>query len=94
MRTCPPPALRLAGPPPRATDRGPPDNPQVVENRIIFMPEEDDEGRRYRFTGHAGIERLILATPPVAKKVVTPGGYSEGWNASLTFCIAGVALAA
>jgi hypothetical protein len=38
------------------------------------MPEEDDEGRRYRFTGHAGIERLILATP-VAKKVVTPAGF-------------------
>ena len=64
-----------------------------VKGRIILMPEEDDAGRCYRFTGQAGIERLILATP-AANKVVTPGGYSEGWNASLTFCIEGVALAA
>ena len=38
-----------------------------MEGRIIFMPEEDDEGRRYRFTGHAGIERLILASPLLRK---------------------------
>ncbi len=48
---------------------------KVVEGRIIFMPEEDDEGRRYRFTGYAGMERLILATP-VAKEVVTPAGFA------------------
>jgi hypothetical protein len=48
---------------------------KVMEGRIIFMPEEDDEGRRYRFRGHAGTERLILATP-VAKKVVTPAGFA------------------
>jgi hypothetical protein len=43
------------------------------------MPKEDDEGRRYRFTGHADIERLILATP-VAKKVVTPAGFGRMWE--------------
>lgn len=47
------------------------------------MPEEDDEGRRYRFTGHAGIERLILATP-VARKVVTPGGLGR-FSRALSF---------
>jgi hypothetical protein len=52
---------------------------KVVEGRIVLMPEEDDAGRCYRFTGQAGIGRLILATP-VAKKVVTPAGFDSLWN--------------
>jgi hypothetical protein len=48
---------------------------KVLEGRLVFMPEEDDNGRRYRFSGHAGIERLVLATP-VAKKMVTPAGFA------------------
>jgi hypothetical protein len=47
---------------------------KVLEGRLVFMPEEDDNGRGYRFSGHAGIERLVLATP-VAKKMVTPAGF-------------------
>ena len=49
---------------------------KVVEGRIILMPEEDDTARCCRFTGQAGIGRLILATP-VAKKVVTQGVHSR-----------------
>lgn len=48
---------------------------KVLDGRLIFMPEEDEDGRRYRFMGHAGIGRLVLATP-VAKEVVTPGGFA------------------
>lgn len=39
---------------------------------------------------YASLLPAALSTP----EVVTPGGYSEGWNASLTFSIEGVALAA
>lgn len=47
---------------------------KVLEGRLM-MPEEDEDGRRYRFTGHAGIGRLVLATP-IAKNMVTRGGFA------------------
>ena len=53
----------------------------------------EEEGRRgYRFTGQGSYADVLPAS--VSTLVVTPGGYSEGWNASLTFGIEGVALAA
>ena len=51
---------------------------KVLEGRLM-MPEEDEDGRRYRFTGHAGIGRLVLATP-IAKNMVTPGGFARMWE--------------
>lgn len=65
---------------------------KVLEGRLVFMPEEDDAGRRYRFAGHAGIERLVLATP-LAKKMVTPGGAAVPAEEFLAFTLAGVAVA-
>jgi hypothetical protein len=58
--------------------------------------EAFDDGQRvgYRFTARGSYVPLLpvaLSTP----EMVTPGGYSEGWNTSLfTFSIGGVALAA
>lgn len=52
---------------------------KVLEGRLILMPEADEDGRRYRFSGHAGIERLILGMPS-AKKVVTPGSFPAWWG--------------
>jgi hypothetical protein len=61
---------------------------------LIFTPDEDDLGRFYTFEGRADRLQPIRGTVRAARALVTPGGYSEGWNASLTFCIEGVALAA
>jgi hypothetical protein len=50
---------------------------------------------RGTISGIGLIEPLLDQTVRIPKAVVTPGGYSEGWNASsFTFSIGGVALAA
>ena len=36
---------------------------KVPNGRLVLDAEEAAPGRRYRFAGHAGIERLVLATP-------------------------------
>ena len=64
-----------------------------IVGRLTCEAFEKDGQRGYRFAGQGTYEPL-LPGKLVPTYVLTPGGYSEGWNASLTFCIAGVALAA
>jgi hypothetical protein len=65
----------------------------LLVGRLAFTPRADGSGRFYTFEGPRSLSALLsgIVTP---EGVVTPGGYSEGWNASLSFSIAGVALAA
>jgi hypothetical protein len=67
---------------------------KLLVGRLTFTPDEDDDGRFYLYEGRADRLHPIRGTVRAARALVTPGGYSEGWNASLTFCIEGVALAA
>ena len=70
---------------------------QILRKLLVGRLECEafDDGRRvgYRFKARGSYAELLpaaLSTP----QVVTPGGYSEGWNASLAFSIEGIALAA
>jgi hypothetical protein len=56
-----------------------------------MTPEAD----HYSFHGEGVLDPILAGIlPSISQKVVTPAGYSEGWNTSLAFSIGGVALAA
>jgi hypothetical protein len=64
----------------------------------VFTPRyEGARGDCYPFSGEGRLDPVLgglIARPTAHNTMVTPGGYSEGWNTSLTFSIAGAALAA
>jgi hypothetical protein len=53
--------------------------PDALAKVLDAFIEANPSGRRYRFMGHAGIGRLVMATP-VAKNLVTPAGFGRMWE--------------
>ncbi len=70
---------------------------KVLAGRLVFTPRLDPASgeRAYAFRGEGRLDAILSGVIALPTTLVTPGGYSEGWNASFfTFSIGGVALAA
>jgi hypothetical protein len=68
---------------------------KLLVGRLTLTPRTEGTERYYEYAGEATLGRLLGGViGSRATAMVTPGGSSEGWNASLTFSIDGVALAA
>lgn len=77
--------------------RNVPRTQQILRKLLVGRLECEavEDGRRVDYHPKArGTFAELLPASLSTPQVVTPGGYSEGWNASLSFTIAGVALAA